>query len=449
MTGSTVGVGTGKIESVPEGFTESGREPDNEVINTERPGEFVLGRNFHDATLIHAITEPDANENTGEREAAMDTILAKYETFLLDRKKHLLGTKAELLLYPLNLDLDHGAALAWLRRFHLNNAGDPFIESNCGVHSRQFEVAVLDWREVYPDGVLYASQDSYYSVFKAARMYRMDCVNVDTLNFGAIDCANLKAKLLLNKDKPTIINVNIVCGILYPHDDLDQVIETLKEAGFSEDRFYIHCDGALFGLMMQFVEHAPKISFKKPIGSVGDSGHKFIGCPTSCGVQITRLDHINAMSRNVEYIASRDATITGSRTGHAPIFLWYTLNSKGYGGHQKEVQTCLKNAHYLKNRLRSEGISVMLNDLSTTVIFERPKDEEFVPHLQLACQGNIAHVVVMRSVTIKILDEFLNDLIMKRSIWLQDGKVQPTCVAVDIGNENCACPQHKASSSNT
>ncbi|RZC49585.1 hypothetical protein C5167_018008 [Papaver somniferum] len=460
MTGSTIGVGTGKIESVPEGFTKGGREPDNnEVINTDRTGQIVLGRNFHDATFIHAITEPADNENTGEREAAMDTILGNYETFLLDRKKHLLG-------YPLNLDLDHGAALAWLQRFHLNNAGDPFIESNCGVHSRQFEVAVLDWfaqlweiekheywgyvtnggtecnlhgilvgRVVYPDGVLYASQDSHYSVFKAARMYRMDCVKVDTLNTGAIDCANLKAKLLLNKDKPAIINLNIgttVKGAIY---DLDLVIETLKEAGFSEDRFYIHCDGALFGLMMPYIEHAPKISFKKPIGSVGVSGHKFIGCPTPCGVQITRLDHINAMSRNVEYIASRDATITGSRTG--------------YGGLLKEVQTCLRNAHYLQNRLRSEGISVMLNELSTTVVFERPKDEEFVWRWHLACQGNLSHVVVMPSVTIKTLDEFLNDLIMKRSIWLQDGKVQPNCIAVDIGKENCACPRHKASSSNT
>ena len=37
-------------------------------------------------------------------------------------------------------------------------------------------------------------------------------------------------------------------------DDLDLVIKTLSEAGFTEDRFYIHCDGALFGFMMPFVE---------------------------------------------------------------------------------------------------------------------------------------------------------------------------------------------------
>ena len=37
-------------------------------------------------------------------------------------------------------------------------------------------------------------------------------------------------------------------------DDLDMVIQTLEETGFTQDHFYIHCDGALFGLMMPFVK---------------------------------------------------------------------------------------------------------------------------------------------------------------------------------------------------
>ena len=37
-------------------------------------------------------------------------------------------------------------------------------------------------------------------------------------------------------------------------DDLDMVIRTLEEMGFMQDRFYIHCDGALFVLMMPFVK---------------------------------------------------------------------------------------------------------------------------------------------------------------------------------------------------
>eukprot|EP01018_Ginkgo_biloba_P039748 Gb_17751 [translate_table: standard] len=94
-----------------------------------------------------------------------------------------------------------------------------------------------------------------------------------------------------------------------------------------------------------------------------------------CGAQITRIEHINALSRNVEYLASRDATIMGSRNGQALIFLWDTLNRKGYQGFQKEVQKCLRNAHYSKDQLRFAGICAMINELNNTVVFERPEDE--------------------------------------------------------------------------
>lgn len=37
---------------------------------------------------------------------------------------------------------------------------------------------ILVGRETLPDGILYASRETHYSVFKAARMYRMDAVKV-------------------------------------------------------------------------------------------------------------------------------------------------------------------------------------------------------------------------------------------------------------------------------
>ena len=37
----------------------------------------------------------------------------------------------------------------------------------------------------------------------------MECVKVDTLVSGEIDCADFKVKLIAHKDKPAIINVNI------------------------------------------------------------------------------------------------------------------------------------------------------------------------------------------------------------------------------------------------
>lgn len=62
----------------------------------------------------------------------MNDILAAYMDKLVDRTQHHLG-------YPYNLDFDYGA-LEKLVKFSINNLGDPFIESNYGVHSREFEV---------------------------------------------------------------------------------------------------------------------------------------------------------------------------------------------------------------------------------------------------------------------------------------------------------------------
>ncbi|KAF7803679.1 serine decarboxylase 1-like [Senna tora] len=437
---------TGAVEPLPEDFDLISVIKDsvppivenNGSVNAEakmsedkHKRDIVLGRNIHTSCL--EVTEPDADDEiTGDREAYMASVLARYRKSLIERTKHHLG-------YPYNLDFDYGA-LAQLQHFSINNLGDPFIESNYGVHSRQFEVGVLDWfarlweiekdeywgyitncgtegnlhgilvgREVFPDGILYASRETHYSIFKAARMYRMECVKIDTHCSGEIDCDDFKAKILLNKDKPAIVNVNIGTTVKGAVDDLDLVIKKLEEAGFSHDRFYIHCDGALFGLMMPFVKRAPKVSFKKPIGSVSVSGHKFVG----------------------------------SRNGHAPIFLWYTLNRKGYWGFQKEVQKCLRNAHYLKDRLREAGIGAMLNELSSTVVFERPHDEEFTRRWQLACQGNIAHVVVMPNITIEKLDKFLDELVQNRATWFKDGKCKPHCIASDVGENNCLCALHK------
>lgn len=122
-----------------------------------------------------------------------------------------------------------------------------------------------------------------------------------------------------------------------------------------------------------------------------------------------------ALSSDVEYLNSRDATIMGSRNGHAPIFLWYTLTLKGYEGMRKDVEKCMRNAHVLKTMLESATIKTMLNELSNTVVFERPKEEAFVRKWQLACEGDIAHVVVMPNIDVDKLEEFVSDYVQSRA----------------------------------
>ena len=56
-------------------------------------------------------------------------------------------------------------------------------------------------------------------------------------------------------------------------------------------------------------------------------------------------------------------------------------------------------ASYLHESLLKAGVASRLNDLSSTVVLERPLDESFVQRWQLACDQDISHVVVMPNVT--------------------------------------------------
>lgn len=383
----------------------------------------------------YPVIEPENDDHKGNLVA----LLGEYETRLKERTQLHLG-------YPYNLDFDF-SNLQNLQKYSINNLGDPWVESNYGVHSREFEIGILDWfaklwdiekenmwgyvtncgtegnlhgvlvgREALPNGILYCSKETHYSVPKAASMYRMDCVQIDTIESGAIDLQKLKVALQEGKEqgREAIITVSVGTTVRGAVDDLDGVLATLAEVGYSEDQFYIHVDGALFGLMLPFIKEGPTISFARPIGSISVSGHKFIGAPVPCGVVMTRKRHINNLSSDIEYLNSKDATIMGSRNGHAALYLWYAISMKGVSGLRKDVLLCLKNSNFLKDLLVEAGIDCMLNALSCTVVFERPTNQEFIRKWQLACEKKVAHVVVMPNVSQAKLQTFVDELVASR-----------------------------------
>ena len=93
------------------------------------------------------------------------------------------------------------------------------------------------------------------------------------------------------------------------------------------------------------------MSFNQPIDSISVSGHKFLGSPVPCGLVMTRLRHVHALSSNIEYLNSRDATIMGSRNGHAAVYMWHALMRKGRAGIARDVAGCLERAAYLRGML--------------------------------------------------------------------------------------------------
>jgi len=397
-----------------------------------------------------AIVEPLSDEN--ERLLSPDSVRIPFddeerssmpgETEILKAYDHLLKRKSSVHFgYPYNLMYNHEELYEFMK-YSINNLGDPYITSNYGVHSRQFECAVIDFmarlwkmeqdeywgyvstcgtegnlhgillaRECHPDGILYSSKETHYSIFKAARYYRMDAKAIPTLPMGEIDYDVLASEIQKNIDRPVIINVNIGTTVKGAVDNLDRILRILKTLNVPRERFHIHCDGALFAMMMPFVDFAPEVSFRKPIDSIAVSGHKMLGCPMPCGVAIARKEHVKKVEQKIDYLNSVDTTIMGSRNGTAPLFLWYSLRKKGIQGIKRDVVHCMETARYLRNKLTEAGFACRLNDLSSTVVLERPMDDRLVKRWQLACEEDIAHVVVMPNVTRQKIDKFVEELL--------------------------------------
>jgi histidine decarboxylase len=301
------------------------------------------------------MTEEEREDVVGEGD-----ILEAYDRLLQQKSSVHLG-------YPYNLMYDHSEVYSFMK-YSINNLGDPFVPSNYAVHSKQFECAVIDFfaklwkmepdsywgyvttsgtegnlhgillaRENHPDGILYTSNESHYSIFKAARYYRMDCRSIPTLPMGEIDYDLLARELDQNREYPAIINVNIGTTVKGAVDNLDRILRILETLEIPRERFHIHCDGALFALMMPFIDYAPEISFAKPIDSIAVSGHKMLGCPMPCGIALCRKEHVEKLEDHIEYLNTKDTTIMGSRNGQAPLYMWYSLRKKGISGIKRDV----------------------------------------------------------------------------------------------------------------
>ncbi|MEM7132151.1 MAG: histidine decarboxylase [Chloroflexota bacterium] len=337
--------------------------------------------------------------------------------------------------YPANRNYDYSALTPFLK-YHLNNAGDPFVvqSSNRWDDTMAFEQECLAWfarlyelknhwgyitsggtesnlygillgRERYPDGILYYSKASHYSIPKSAYLLRLQGVVVDTLPNGEMDYSHL-AQLLCAEKKPVILNLNLGTTMTGAVDQIDPIVEILENSGLP---YHIHCDGALGGLLVPYIEGAPQISFEKyPLDSIAVSGHKFIGAPVPYGVVLTRKSNASLFGKSIEYLGSIDSTITGSRSGYAALALWYALSTRGWQL-AEEVANCRRNATRLYKHLDTLGYNPLLNDFSTTVVFDKPSDPIY-QKWQLTSEKDRAHMVVLQHFSEEKVTEFAHDL---------------------------------------
>lgn len=342
--------------------------------------------------------------------------------------------------YPCSQDFDYPEIAPFLK-YALNNVGDPFGESIYRENTFAFEREVIaffqkhlrapkdqTWgyvtaggtegnlyglylaRELYPEGVVYYSEHTHYSVAKIVRVLGARSIMIRGREDGEIDYDDLRETLKLHRDVPPIILANIGTTMHGAVDDLQKVHSLLKELAIV--RFYIHADAALSGMILPWVAEPQPFGFDAGIDSIAVSGHKFIGSPMPCGVALARRAHVDRVARSVEYVGCMDTTIAGSRNAITPLILWSAIQRWGEHGLRQRAIQCLETADYAVSCLNQAGLAAWRHKNSITVVFPRPP-RDMIARWQIAPKGPIAHIITMPHVTRRTIDCVITEL--KRS----------------------------------
>ena len=262
-------------------------------------------------------------------------------------------------------------------------------------------------REIYPDGLLYFSEDSHYSLYKIARFLRVNYEIIPSLSNGEMDYAVLANASRTHNDRPAIINANIGTTMTGAIDSVEKIIAALQSAGIKN--YYIHCDAALFGCMLPFMDDAPVFDFRLPIDSMSISGHKFLGSPMPCGILMTRKTLKPHFEGGARYVGSIDTTISSSRNGFSVLILWSTIKRYGMDGLAGLVRESLDLSQYALSEINQAGWKAWANPCSTTIVIKNP-GKELVKKWQLAFTEELAHLIILPGVTKMMIDEFVSDL---------------------------------------
>ena len=132
-------------------------------------------------------------------------------------------------------------------------------------------------RETYPDGVVYFSQDTHYSVVKILSVLKARNIMIRSQDHGEIDYDDLYETIRINRDAPDVIVANIGTTMNGAVDAVAKVRAILDDLAITQ--FYLHADAALSGMILPFVEEQQPSGFDVGFDSVVVSEHKMIGSP--------------------------------------------------------------------------------------------------------------------------------------------------------------------------
>ena len=321
----------------------------------------------------------------------------------------------------------------------LNNVGDPWTDPGGSAHTKAFEREVLDWfgallgartndrwgyltsggtegnlyglrlaRTRHPDAMVYYSKAAHYSVPKSLDILGLASETVAVDDWDELDYADLGRLIAQHPGRPAIVVANIGTTMTEAVDDVNRILEVLTSHGVPGH--HIHADAALAGVPLALDPAGTSpLRLGSTIDTISISGHKFFGTPIPCGVVLATRSHREHIGRHVEYTATLDSTITGSRCGQAALLLWYVIQRYGVDGLCARVHRARDVASYAAARLTAAGWPAWRHSHAFTVVLRTPS-REVTDLWTLATSGDWSHIICMPGITHHQIDAFIADL---------------------------------------
>lgn len=341
--------------------------------------------------------------------------------------------------YPCSEVYDYSELNALLK-YSINNIGDPFESCNYHLNTHHFEQEVIEyfkditiagnnkvWGYVTNgstegnlyglyiarnylgnEAVVYYSADSHYSIKKNINILNIQQIVVTSSDNGEIDYQDLEQKIVTNNTKKVIISANIGTTMKGAIDDVVRIKKILKKLNITD--YYIHADAAFFGMILPFLADKPAFGFDTGIDSITISGHKMIGSPLPSGVVIVKRQYMSGINASIEYIGGLDNTISGSRNGITPMYLWYAIKTILQNDFSNIIHKCFINADYTIEKLNNLGLNAWRNKYSFIIVFDKVAPK-VLSKWQIAVSNNIAHIISMPHIKKAQIDKFIAEVI--------------------------------------
>jgi len=268
------------------------------------------------------------------------------------------------------------------------------------------------------DIVIVCSEDSHYSMHKAANLLSLDIlkvkVNEDNRAVESLALEETLQKATLAGKKYFIVICNMMTTMFGSVDDIEMISTTLAKKRLE---YKIHVDGAYGGFYYPFSNEESSLTFKnEAISSFTLDAHKMAQSPYGTGIFLIRKNLIQyAKTEEASYVEGQDFTLIGSRSGANAIAVWMILSKHGPYGWFEKVYILQKRAQWIVKQLDELGILYYRN-LHSNIITIRSSslNKSIAEKYWLVPDNHVAprwyKIVVMEHVTVDILNQFIEEL---------------------------------------